>query len=431
MDNIKVPTPPSLPKKICMVTYSTYETDTRVRRYAEALAKRGDIVEVIAITGGSVPMGEETLCGVRVFRIQRRVRDERGKWGYASRLLRFFISSGKFLTKRNREIRYDLIHVHNIPDFLVFSAWYPKITGAKIILDIHDVVPELFINKFRVETGSILVRILMNIERVSAAFADHVIVANHLWEEKLVRRSVPRDKCCVLLNHVDSDIFYRRERTRKDDKFILIFPGTWQWHQGLDIAIEALAHLKDRVPNAELHLYGGGGDASNLASLAETLGLSDRVKFFEDVSLDRVAEVVANADIGIVPKRADSFGNEAYSTKIMEYMSQGIPVVASRTRIDSYYFDDTNIRFFPSGDAQAMAEAIIEIKENAELRTALVQAGLEYAKANDWDHKKDDYLNLVDALTAKKRLRGRTAVAPKIIESRQTVPPSVPEEANR
>ena len=94
-----------------------------------------------------------------------------------------------------------------MPDFLVFAAWYPKWTGAKLILDIHDIVPELFLNKFKVKPNSWLVKGLRVIERASAAFVDHVIVSNHIWSEKLIARSVPREKCSVFLNHVDQDHF--------------------------------------------------------------------------------------------------------------------------------------------------------------------------------------------------------------------------------
>ena len=71
----------------------------------------------------------------------------------------------------------------------------------------------------------------------------------------------------------------------------------------------------------------------------------------------RSARHLANADLGVVPKRADSFGNEAYSTKIMEFMSLGVPVVVSSTKIDRFYFDDSVVRFFESGNADALATA--------------------------------------------------------------------------
>lgn len=386
-------------KKVCMLVHNSYETDNRVRRYAEALAKRGDHVDVISLAGGSVPVGSEEISGVTVYRVQHRERNERGKWSYAWRLLRFLFLSSVFLTRRHRDIRYDVVHVHNLPDFLVFAAWYPKITGTRVILDIHDIVPELFANKFDTEPGDIYFEFLKLVEKASAAFADFVIVSNHLWYEKLVSRAVPKEKCTVFLNHVDPALFYRRERTRTDDRVIIIFPGSFQWHQGLDIAIEAFARVRSKVPNAEFHIYGGGDEKAELMALTERLGLHDSVKFCGSESLERIADVISNADLGVVPKRADSFGNEAYSTKIMEFMSQGVPVVLSRTKIDNFYFDDSVVRFFVSGDVAALAEAMLEVIENKTLRESLIAGGFRYVELNGWDRRKSQYLELVDELS--------------------------------
>lgn len=401
-------------KKFCMLAYTGYETDNRVRRYAETLVKRGDHVDAIAYVGGKKPLGVQEVSGVTVHSVQQRASHERSKWTYAWRLVRFLVVSSFVLTRLHRLHRYDVIHVHNPPDFLVFAAWYPKLTGAKIILDIHDIVPEMYVSKFETGRESLMVKFLKWVEKRSIAYSDHVIVSNHLWRDKLIARSVDKDKCSVYINYVDPAIFYRRSRTRDDSRYVMIFPGAWQWHQGLDIAIEALGHIKDRVPNAELHLYGGGGGAGmqeRLAEQAKRLGLDGRVKFGGGVPLDSIPELIANADLGVVPKRADSFGNEAYSTKIMEFMSQGTPAVVSRTKIDSYYFKDTDVQFFASGDSKAMAEAILAVMENQELREMLRANGLKYADRNGWNHKKADYLELVDTLSAenwKARSRGKS-----------------------
>jgi glycosyltransferase involved in cell wall biosynthesis len=359
-------------------------------------------VEVIALGVGDIPLGEEVIGGVTLHRVQRRALDERHKWTYALRLLRFLWVSSVFLTRRHRQVRYDLIHVHNVPDFLVFAAWFPRWTGAKLILDIHDLVPELFSSKFKSGSDDGYVEFLKMVERASAAFVDHVIVSNHLWREKMISRSVPDEKCSVFLNHVDRAIFYRRPRTRADGKFIILFPGSFLWHQGLDIAIKALSRISDKVPNAEFHLYGGGGGAASqaeLADLAARLRLNGKVKFYGSVSLDRIAEVIANADMGVVPKRADSFGNEAYSTKIMEFMSQGVPVVVSRTKVDSFYFDENVVRFFASGDDQAMADAMMDVIEDKALRERLIAGGYDYVDRHSWDRRETDYLELVDSLS--------------------------------
>jgi len=385
-------------KKICMLTYSIYEHDNRVRRYAEALAKRGDQVDVIALSRGNSPLGMETMNGVTVHRIQSRNRNERLKWTYAWRLIRFLSGSSALLSRRHHRIRYDLIHIHNPPDFMVLAGLYPKMTGAKLILDIHDIVPELFASKFSATKNGLYVRLLKMIEKMATAFVDHVIVSNDLWHEKLVARVVPKEKTSVFVNHVDPAIFYRRQRTRNDGKFIVLFPGTFQWHQGIDLAIGAFAAVRERVPNAEFHIYGDGTERAKLVRLTERLGLMDCVKFFGYLPLEQIAEVMANADLGVVPKRANSFGNEAYSTKIMEFMSQGVPVVISRTKIDSFYFDDSVVEFFTSGDIQSLTDAMMSVIENKARRENLIKRGYEYVGRNSWALRKKEYFDLVDSL---------------------------------
>lgn len=388
-------------RKICMVAYTNYESDNRVRRYAETLAKRGDQVDVIALGGAYFQEHEKKVDGITVYRIQNRDYNERSKWTYAWRLLLFLFRSSVSLTRLHARNRYDVIHIHNMPDFLVFGAWYPKFTGAKLILDIHDVVPELFANKFKTRLKTAYVGLLKGIEKMSARFVDHVIVSNHLWHEVLTARSVDTRNCSVLVNYVDQGLFSRRPRTRNDDKFIVLFPGSFQWHQGLDIAIDAFARFKTRVPNAEFHLYGGANSKieADLKAQVRRLGLEDSVRFMGGVSLDRIAELMANADLGVVPKRADSFGNEAYSTKIMEFMSQGLPVVVSRTKIDTFYFEEGDVHFFQSGNSEAMAQAMLEVANDKNLRDSLIARGYEYVRRNGWDQKKREYLDLIDSLS--------------------------------
>jgi len=306
------------------------------------------------------------------------------------------------LRRRHRNGRYDLIHVHNIPDYMVFSSWYPKLYGAAVILDIHDIVPELFVSKFRTRSSRIVFQLLRAVEAASCAYADHVIIANHLWYQRLTARSVSPERCTVFINHVDRALFYRRKRTRTDDTKILLFHGSFQWHQGIEIAIEALPMIHREVGNVELHLYGGGAGGlrtrERLAQLAKDHGVSGSVRFFPSVSLQEIPEIVVNADIGIVPKRADSFGNEAYSTKIMEFMSQGVPVVVSRTKVDSFYFDDRTVSFFESGRADDCARAVVELLGNRELCERYVENGLKYVEKHCWENVEKDYLKLIDEL---------------------------------
>jgi glycosyltransferase involved in cell wall biosynthesis len=389
-------------KRVCMVSYSFYESDNRVIRYAEALAKRGDSVEVFALRRNPQMPKEEVISGVKVLRIQDRFgKNEKSKASFLLPVLRFLFASSSRMMRRHYIQRYDLVHVHNIPDFLVFAAWYPKLLGAKVILDIHDIVPEFFASKFRSSHASNLVRGLRLVEKISAGFADHVIISNHLWLDKFILRSARREKCSVFINHVDARLFRPRTRNDHSDKPIVLFPGGLEWHQGLDIAIRAFQQLRSRIPEAEFHIYGDGIMKPKLQELVKELGMNGSVRFFNPLRIQEIAEVMAGANLGVVPKRADSFGNEAYSTKIMEFMSVGVPAVVSDTKIDRYYFNESVVRFFESGNAEALAEAMYDILTNPQMRRDLVERALEYVSLNSWENHRADYLHLVDSLCAR------------------------------
>ena len=382
---------------VCMLAYTFYESDNRVRRYAETLARRGDKVDVIALRRESDPT-VEILKNVRLFEIQTRARNETGQLSYLLRHLRFFWRSMFFLAIKDMQDHYDLVHVHSVPDFEVFAAWFPKVRGAKLILDIHDLVPEFYASKFHARPDSRGKRLLLLVERVSARFADHVIAANHIWRDRLLARSVKGAKCTAILNYPDGSIFYRRGRTRTDGKFIMMYPGSLNYHQGVDLAIRALARIRDQAPQAELHIYGGGNEASNLRKLAGELGLAERVRFNNGVSITEVAPIMENADLGIVPKRTDGFGNAAFSTKVLEFMALGVPVVVSDSAVDRYYFNDRVVTFFKGNDEAHLAECVLEMIRDTAKREAQVKRADDFVKTFDWGLRKSEYLGLVDTL---------------------------------
>ena len=384
--------------RVCMLAYTFYETDNRVRRYAEALVKRGDQVDAIALAREGIS-DCEVIQGVRVFRIQKRVIDERGPLSYLTKLVLFFIRSAWFLTIMHLREPYDIIHVHSVPDFEVFAALIPRLMGARVILDIHDLVPEFYASKFKVEERSLVFQLLIVLERLSIAFSSYVIISNDLWYEKLVRRSVSPGKCVSITNYPDLSIFWRRPRlTPSTDDFIMCYPGTLNWHQGLDVAIEAMSILRDRVPNLKFLIVGDGPDREKLKGAIARLHLEGRVTLRGFVPMEQVAEIMSTIDLGVVPKRKDSFGNEAFSTKIMEFMAMNVPVVASRTRIDEHYFSEDMVQFCESGNAEDLAAKVLDLMQNPARRLALCERSTEFIGHNNWDVKKHEYLELVDRL---------------------------------
>jgi glycosyltransferase involved in cell wall biosynthesis len=394
-----------------MVAYTIYDMDNRVMRYAETLAARGDHVDLIALRQPHDGAFKKVVNGVNVYRVQSRVHDEKKLRSYAFRLSFFFLRATWLLSKLHLRRKYDVVHVHSVPDPLVFTAWLPKLMGARIILDIHDLLPELYASKFDKKSNRWMRRILLAVEHASAAFADYVIVANDLWKDRIIARgSVSSDRCAAIMNFPDQTIFKRNGNKPKAETFTIMYPGTLSWHQGLDIAIRAFASIRDKVPEAQFHIYGDGTAKPSLIQLAEDLGIQTQVIFHGLVPLRAIAQTMASADLAVVPKRKDSFGDEAFSTKTFEFMSLGVPLLIADTTIDKYYFSDSVVRFFRSGDQDDMAGSMLELIKTPSARQQLAQNALQFVQHYTWDVHKHRYLQLVDSLARKDGRCYRTSV---------------------
>jgi len=243
----------------------------------------------------------------------------------------------------------------------------------------------------------------MCLEKASIAFSDFIITANDIWRERLCKRAGYHDKMITILNYPNTAIFHAKTQTQEQNgKFVVMYPGTMDWHQGLDIAIRAFDILRTRLPQAEFHIYGDGHQKPQLMQLVAELGLQDWVKFQGNLTLRQVAEAMSQANIGIEPKRKDSFANEALSTKIFEYMATGIPVIAADTRCHTLYFNDDLVCFFTSEEPKSLAESIVKIHDDVGYRRKLISNGLEYISKQNWEIKQFQYLQLVEQLTDKK-----------------------------
>jgi glycosyltransferase involved in cell wall biosynthesis len=304
-----------------------------------------------------------------------------------------------FLAKRQMKARYDVIHVHSVPDFEVFATVIPWLMGARIILDIHDIVPEFYASKFGTHERSMTFRLLRLIETLSCSYADHVIISNHLWYGRLTARSVRAEKCTAIINYPDLRIFSPHiSRSREDSEFVMCYPGSLNWHQGVDLAVQAMSLLRESVPNLRFLIIGDGPERAKLETMVTQGSLEDRISLSRMVPMEQVAELMAEVDLGVVPKRRHSFGNEAFSTKIMEFMAMGVPVLASNTRIDEWYFGEGQVQFFESENVEDLAAQILTLVRDTEGRRALRDRGTRFIEKHNWDSKKHEYFNLLDQL---------------------------------
>src|SRR5262249_61380885 len=144
--------------------------EPRPRRAAEALVQEGMHVELVCLRRSEEEASREIVNGVDVRRLPLR-RRRGGATVYLAQYAAFILVTFVLLVARSLRRRFDLVHVHNMPDVLVFSALVPKLLGAKVILDLHDPMPELLVTIFSLEPGSPAVGLLQRLERCSIPFA--------------------------------------------------------------------------------------------------------------------------------------------------------------------------------------------------------------------------------------------------------------------
>lgn len=382
---------------VCMIAYTCYEGDSRVRRYTETLSKKGDLVDAIVLRQRRSDR-IVNVSGVTVYKIQERDSDEKRMIMHLLKVMFFSIRAACLVAKLHFKKKYDIIQVHPVSYFEVFAAIIPKITGAKVLLDIKDSIPELFAAKFKVSSGSLLNRLRLYLEKVSIAFSDHVIVANHLSYERLITGSVYPQKCTVIMNYPDPALFKQRTLQNRREKFIVLCPGMSRGNAGVETAIRAIDVVRERAPDVELHIYGNESLETFYFDMVKKLHLEKRVIFFKSVPLEGLSQVYAGADIGIEPKLKNAFNNEVFSGEIFEFMLVGVPVIISDTKVHTHYFNKSIVQFFSSEDAADLARSIVELKNEKRLRESMVENAQKYMAQNNWDVKKSIYLTMLNSL---------------------------------
>jgi len=193
---------------VFMAAYTNYRRDPRVKREAEALVEAGHRVVFMARRQPGEPK-RETIAGVEIIKTMGLNNKCTSFVQYMVDYVTFFFMIFLHLLMHPR--RYQLIHINNMPDFLVFATWLPRLWGRPIIHDIHDLMPELYVEKFVSGEKHWVVRILEMQERWAGKFASVVLTVEELLKDILSERGIPLENIHVLMNLPDNRIFARRK----------------------------------------------------------------------------------------------------------------------------------------------------------------------------------------------------------------------------
>jgi len=391
-------------KRMVAVSFSPFPGDPRPRRAAETFASAGMQVDVICLAEEGRP-ARESFKGGQVDRIS--IHKRRGSklayfWQYAAFIgIVFGKLAGRALTKR-----YDIIHIHNMPDVLVFSALLPKLFGSRVMLDLHDPMPELMMTIFHLERDSSAVRWIARLEKWSTAFADKVITVNRTCEKLFAARSCEAGKVGVIMNTPDERIFryvpaHVQERTEEGRQapFVLMYHGTIVERNGLDLAVNALEIVRRSIPEAELRVY--GPRTPFLDRVMETVsvkGLDKAVQYLGPRRLEELVHAIEECDVGVIPNKRSIFTEINTPTRIFEYLALGKPVVAPRAPGIQDYFDEDSLVLFELGNAEDLARKLIWVASHPQEAHETTRRGQSVYCDHSWRREQEKLIEIGTAL---------------------------------
>ncbi len=139
-----------------MVAYTTLSTDSRVIREALAAKEAGFNVDLYTIN----EKNKLDLYKINIIYAKNLQYKGNNKLKFILSYIKFFFFCFFKISKNYLKKKYKIIHVNNMPNFLVFSCIIPKLFGTKIILDVHDLVPEVYAQKFQFNLNHIFIKLL-------------------------------------------------------------------------------------------------------------------------------------------------------------------------------------------------------------------------------------------------------------------------------
>lgn len=394
-------------RRAAVLLFSHYPADPRPRRAAEALAGQGASIDLICLRDRNDEPAHETYGNINVTRVRLK-RQRGGKLGYVGQYAAFILASFFYLASRSLTRRYDLVHVHNMPDILVFSAIVPKLLGAKVILDLHDPMPELMQTIFKLSEDSFSVTALKRMEKWSIGFADLVLTVNLACKKIYSSRSRQSDKIKVVINSPDDEVFRFQSRDRRDlngkngngsTPFVILYHGSLVHRNGFDLAVESLETVRKEIPSVRLSVCGKPTDFfEKVMESARQRGLDRNMDYLGVCNLKEIVQAIEDCDLGIIPNHRNTFTEINTPTRIFEYLALAKPVVAPKTRGIQDYFGDDDLIFFEPGNADDLARKIeFAFFHPAEVAET-VKRGQKVYLSHTWSRERASLLNSISEL---------------------------------
>ncbi len=382
--------------RIAMVAYANYFNDARIKNYIDTLLDAGVNVDVLAL-GKVMGACQEGRLFLRCLGFKYRGANT---FAYLYAQVRFLAKAFWHLFVHSLDKPYHIIHVHNMPNILALIGVPFKLAGTKIILDIHDTMPEAIATTLDIPLESSLIKFLVAEELVSAAVSDKIIATNDMHRDVLVGHGIPPRKIVQILNVGNRKIFKPRIYRHPVQEFWLGYHGTIAKRLGLLLIVEALSSIRKECPDLRFLCVGDGYDLSSMKSIAAKKDITTIIEWRPFVDVEKLPEVLRNVHVGIIGNlwETEKKNNYMLPVKALEYAAMEIPTIMPRLKVLKRYFDETSAFFYEPDDPCDMAQVIRSIYQDRRLIETRIDGLKKFNQNYNWDIMAKRYLDMIDEL---------------------------------
>jgi glycosyltransferase involved in cell wall biosynthesis len=405
--------------RILMLVEDYFPEDVRVKNEAYTLTQAGYKVTVIALRkkGEKAKENVNNVCVYRLSKLKIFKKNGKDKTIFFAQIFHklgsilgylveyFYFTAGCILLSLYilKKEGFDIIHAHNPPDTLFIIGKLYKNFGKKFIFDHHDLSPELYLSRFRINDG-IVYRMPLKVEKISLQVADIVIATNESYKKiEIERGALDPENVYVVRNGPDLNrikLTMPDEQVKSLKKKILGYVGEINPQDGLDYLLRAIRFLVFGLGRNDFYciIIGKGDALEDMKALARELKIEEYIWFTGFISDDDMLRYLSTADICVDPDPSSPLNDVSTWIKIMEYMALAKPIVSfdlAETRFtaqEAAIYVDTN-------NEKEFAKAIVKLMDNPDQRIKMGDIGYKrIVNELAWQHVSKNLISAYDRL---------------------------------
>lgn len=322
-----------------------------------------------------------------------------------------------------RKERPDILHAHSP----VLNAFPALSVGGQfnlpVVYEVRAFWEDAAVDHGTTEEDSIRYRTSRFLETRAMHRADRVVALCEPLRQDIVGRGVSENHVSIVPNAVD-DTFLKMANGRDDairtqlgvkGRTVVGFIGSFYSYEGLDLLLEAAAHLRTSLPEIKFLLIGGGPDEARLRRIAGELGLEETVRFVGRVKLDEVARYYDAIDIFVYPRRRMRLTELVTPLKPLEAMAQHKAIIASDVGGHRELMRDGETGYlFPAGSPEALVTRLQTVIANPADRVRVAANGRRFVEnERSWKVVVDRYATIYDQILFGRPQASKTANPPR------------------